>query len=70
MHRHPIRLGQAFLHGLGVAEAGALLAHDPGAAEALADALAVKYEQYRERPFERVIVLRIAGVTGWAANDF
>ena len=38
--------------------------------EALADALAVKYEQYRERPFERVIVLRIAGVTGWAANDF
>jgi PPOX class probable F420-dependent enzyme len=38
-------------------------------AEALADRLAERYQQYRgERPFSRVLVLRIVGVTGWAAT--
>jgi len=35
---------------------------------ALADRLAERYPQYRDRPFARVLVLRIVGVTGWAAE--
>jgi PPOX class probable F420-dependent enzyme len=42
-------------------------AHDR--ASALAARLAERYPQYRDQPFERVLVLRIAGVTGWAAGD-
>jgi PPOX class probable F420-dependent enzyme len=34
---------------------------------ALAARLAERYAQYRDRPFARVLVLRIVGVTGWAA---
>lgn len=34
---------------------------------ALAALLAARFTQYRDRPFDRVLVLRIAGVTGWAA---
>jgi hypothetical protein len=34
----------------------------------LAAGLARAYPQYREQPFTRVLVLRIVGVTGWAAG--
>jgi PPOX class probable F420-dependent enzyme len=39
-----------------------------GREDALAARLAERYPQYRDQPFERVLVLRIAGVTGWAAG--
>jgi PPOX class probable F420-dependent enzyme len=39
-----------------------------GRAAALAAHLAGRYPQYRDRPFARVLVLRIVGVTGWAAS--
>ena len=42
----------------------------PDAAEraaALADRLAGRYPQYIDRPFTRVLILRVVGVTGWAA---
>jgi PPOX class probable F420-dependent enzyme len=38
-----------------------------GRAAALAAGLAERYPQYRGRPFAKVLVLRIVGVTGWAA---
>ncbi len=31
--------------------------------------LAGRYPQYQDQPFARVLVLRIVGVTGWAAAD-
>lgn len=34
----------------------------------LADQLAERHAQYRERPFARVLVLRIGAVTGWSAE--
>ena len=37
-------------------------------APALATRLAHRYAQYRDQPFSSVLVLRIAGVTGWAAR--
>jgi PPOX class probable F420-dependent enzyme len=40
---------------------------DAGRAAALAAQLAARFPQYRDQPFDRVLVLRIAGVTGWAA---
>ena len=39
----------------------------PRAGRALAAGLAERYPQYRDQPFARVLVLRIVGVTGWAA---
>ncbi len=44
---------------------------DPAAsrAAALAVLLARRYPQYQDQPFARVLVLRIAGLTGWAAAD-
>jgi PPOX class probable F420-dependent enzyme len=44
---------------------------DPAAsrATALAVRLAGRYPQYQDQPFARVLVLRIAGVAGWAASD-
>jgi PPOX class probable F420-dependent enzyme len=39
------------------------------AAPALADRLAERYPQYRDRPFDRVLALRIVGLTGWAARQ-
>jgi PPOX class probable F420-dependent enzyme len=39
-----------------------------GRGAALATRLAAKYPQYRGRPFHRVLVLRIVGVSGWAAS--
>lgn len=43
---------------------------EPGAAreEALAALLAARYPQYRDRPFTRMIVLRVDEVSGWAAG--
>jgi PPOX class probable F420-dependent enzyme len=38
-----------------------------GEETALAARLAERYTQYRDRPFTRVLVLRIVGVSGWAA---
>ena len=39
-----------------------------GRAPALATQLAGRYAQYRDQPFDRVLVLRIVGVVGWAAG--
>jgi PPOX class probable F420-dependent enzyme len=39
-----------------------------GRAAALAVQLAGRYPQYRDQPFDRVLVLRIVGVAGWAAG--
>ncbi len=39
-----------------------------GRASALAALLAGRYSQYRDQPFDRVLVLRVVGVTGWAAG--
>jgi PPOX class probable F420-dependent enzyme len=38
-----------------------------GRASALAARLAERYPQYRDQPFDRVLVLSIVGLTGWAA---
>ena len=35
---------------------------------ALAERLAARYAQYRDHPFARVLVLRIVGLAGWAAD--
>ena len=35
---------------------------------ALADHLARKYAQYSDRPFDRILVLQLAAVTGWAGE--
>lgn len=40
---------------------------DSDHASALAALLAVRYPQYRDEPFARVLVFRIVGVSGWAA---
>ena len=40
-----------------------------GRAAALAARLAGRYPQYRDQPFDRVLVLRIVGVAGWAAGS-
>ena len=37
-------------------------------ASALAAALAGRFFQYRDQPFARVLVLRVVGVSGWAAS--
>jgi Pyridoxamine 5'-phosphate oxidase len=34
----------------------------------LSTSLSVRYPQYRDRPFARLIVLRIVDVTGWSAE--
>lgn len=41
---------------------------DDGCAAQLAALLAERYPQYREQPFARVLVLRVVGTNGWAAN--
>ena len=38
------------------------------AAPALAARLAERFEQYRDQPFDRVLLLHIVGITGWAAK--
>jgi hypothetical protein len=42
---------------------------DDARAAALADALADRYPQYRDRPFARVLVLRITGLSGWSGES-
>jgi hypothetical protein len=37
-------------------------------AAGLAAGLAGRYPQYRDQPFDRVLVLRVVGVAGWAAG--
>jgi hypothetical protein len=39
----------------------------PDRAAALATLLSARFEQYRDQPFERVLVLQMVGVSGWAA---
>jgi hypothetical protein len=39
-----------------------------GRESSLAARLAERYPQYRDQPFERVLVLRVVGVTGWKAG--
>lgn len=41
----------------------------PGREAALAALLARRFPQYRDQPFVRVLVLRLEGVTGWAARE-
>jgi PPOX class probable F420-dependent enzyme len=55
---------RAELRWQGDSEVGA----DAARAAALAVRLAGRYPQYRDQPFARVLVLRIVGVTGWAAG--
>lgn len=41
---------------------------EPGTrSSSLADRLARTYPQYRDRPFDRILVFRVVAVTGWAA---
>lgn len=40
----------------------------PELTEALADGLAGRYPQYRDRPFTRILAFRIVGMAGWAAS--
>lgn len=40
----------------------------PGRATTLSRRLATRYPQYAGEPFDRVLVLRVTGVTGWAAS--
>lgn len=39
----------------------------PGREQPLAASLAARYPQYRDHPFERVLVLRVVGISGWQA---
>ena len=41
---------------------------EPARVEALADRLAQTVPQYVDKPFERVVVCRIVGLAGWAAE--
>ena len=43
---------------------------DPAAdvIEGLADRLAATVPQYADKPFERVVVCRVVGITGWSAQ--
>lgn len=41
---------------------------DENGAERLADLLAAKYPQYRDKPFARVMIFRVLAVTGWTAS--
>jgi Pyridoxamine 5'-phosphate oxidase len=45
------------------------LRHQPNGAraDALAGHLSARFEQYADRPFERVLVFEIVGVAGWSA---
>ncbi|MFZ9481532.1 MAG: pyridoxamine 5'-phosphate oxidase family protein [Ilumatobacteraceae bacterium] len=40
----------------------------PELIESLSELLAGRYVQYRDRPFARVLVLRMVGLSGWSAE--
>jgi PPOX class probable F420-dependent enzyme len=40
-----------------------------GSAERLSGLLARRYPQYADEPFAEVVVLRVVGLTGWAATN-
>lgn len=40
----------------------------PPLAPALVEKLAERYPQYRDRPFARVLVLRVVAISGWTAS--
>jgi hypothetical protein len=48
------------------AELHAVPAASPSLGAALAARLADRFTQYRDQPFERLLVLKIVGVSGWA----
>nr|WP_246336659.1 pyridoxamine 5'-phosphate oxidase family protein [Flexivirga oryzae] len=41
---------------------------DPALAEELAGLLASSFPQYHQRPFAKVLILQLTGLTGWAAE--
>lgn len=41
---------------------------DAGRASNMAAELAGRFSQYRDQPFARILVLKIVGITGWAAG--
>ena len=43
---------------------------DDGLRAAMSKRLAARYEQYRDEPFERILVFRVVRFTGWEASDF
>lgn len=45
------------------------MAEDIDAERPFADRLAERYSQYSDRPFARVLVFEIVGLTGWDAAD-
>ncbi len=51
----------------------ATLRHEPeppeGSAARLSRLLAGRYPQYADEPFDEVVVLRVVGLTGWAASE-
>ena len=55
-------------HGCGGCAPSCASSDADGRAAALAALLAERYPQYRDQPFDRVLVLRIVGLTGWAAT--
>ena len=42
---------------------------EPARTQALAARLAERFAQYHDQPFERLLVLRVIGLSGWAAAD-
>jgi PPOX class probable F420-dependent enzyme len=41
-----------------------------GLVAALSDRLARRHAQYRDHPFERILVLELAAISGWAAKSY
>lgn len=41
---------------------------EAGRSADLADLLATRHTQYRNRPFERILVFRVMGIIGWSAS--
>lgn len=37
--------------------------------EVIADRLAARFPQYADKPFERIVVLRVAAITGWSGAE-
>jgi Pyridoxamine 5'-phosphate oxidase len=41
---------------------------DPGRVADLAERLALRYPQYRDKPFARILVLHIVGIAAWSGS--